>query len=60
MANHGRCKNCWWWMSGRCYMKNSKDHPYTETKEYSYCPDYTNRSKEDTTLFDWIQKRNLW
>lgn len=51
MANHGYCKNCWWWnrtgkTTGNCIM-----HSYFESMcradENSYCPDYINREKEN-------------
>lgn len=56
MANHGYCKNCWYWWHvvhtnitpfsrevGICYFQRSgKDYKH-ETFEDSYCPDYLNR-----------------
>ena len=69
--NHGYCKNCWWWeviptlcieMNGKCHMHNGDTEPYTITKENSYCPDYTNRKKEEKksgTLEDWIKEQQV-
>lgn len=58
MANHGYCKNCWWWnqigkTTGRCIMSSYAESICT-TDENSYCPDYVNREKENKT-----QKRTL-
>ena len=43
---------------GNCYMQNdSEGHNYKRTNEMDYCPDYTNRKKEEKkagTLEDWI------
>lgn len=46
MANHGYCKNCWWWnqtskKSGTCVFSQNK------ADENSYCPDYYNRKNGD-------------
>ena len=53
----GHCKNCWWWKEGYCYMYHNR------TEETSYCPDYTNRKKENKeggeTLEDWIKRKNV-
>lgn len=57
MANHGYCKNCWWYKKENkhfnCFM-------HTNTvQDNSYCPDYTNRLKEEKKfgkLEDWIDK----
>lgn len=58
MANHGYCKNCWWWWHvkftmlpplsreiGECYFQdpNGKHKTFAD----SYCPDYINRDKEN-------------
>lgn len=51
----GHCKTCWWWKEGFCYMHNNR------TKEASYCPDHTNREKENRTygtIDVWIEKNN--
>ena len=32
---------------GRCYMHNDSSHPWTDVKLTSYCPDYTNRNKQE-------------
>lgn len=64
--NHGYCKNCWWWDNkvaevfkyGKCYMHKGENEPYTPAAEDGYCPDYTNRKKEEKkcgTLEDWIK-----
>ena len=79
--NHGYCKNCWWWKmnlyiaipgtKGICYMQSRNvgidgAEILVETKESDYCPDYTNRKKEEKksgTLKEWIEtqsyKRNI-
>ena len=51
MANHGYCKNCWWWnrigkTTGHCIMWSSPD-AMNVSDEDSYCPDYINREKEN-------------
>ena len=70
MANHGRCKNCWWGPFsgkivaddgyGQCWMHNGSSHPYQEVNGCSYCPDYANRRRENRrmhqTLQDWIKE----
>ena len=70
MANHGYCKNCWWWKFykqigiskkefGKCYMHKSYDEKTLYTQEDEYCPDYVNRIKEEKRfgkLDDWIDK----
>lgn len=60
MANHGYCKNCWWWKEyypffGKCYMHKSDIEKYTITKYNDYCPDYFNRKKEKESLDDFIK-----
>lgn len=73
--NHGYCKNCWWWdvyksitipqVKGACYMQSKNiDVPgaeyIRETKATDYCPDYTNRKKEEKksgTLENWLLKQ---
>ena len=53
MANHGYCKNCWWYKDNKCWMQCKT------VQENSYCPDYTNRKKEEKKfgkLEDWIDK----
>lgn len=50
MANHGYCKNCWWWnrigkTSGHCIMHSYSSDAMNETDKNSYCPDYLNREK---------------
>ena len=45
---------------GHCYMENSDLGPFKVTREDCYCPDYTNRKKEEKksgTLEDWIKKQ---
>ena len=45
---------------GFCYTQNSELGPCKVTREDSYCPDYTNRKKEEKkngTLEDWIKKQ---
>lgn len=74
--NHGYCKNCWWWKrhlsltivqdKGICYMQSKNiDIPgaefFKETNENSYCPDYTNRKKQEKkngTLEKWIEENS--
>ena len=46
--------------SGRCWMHVGDGEMVTMTKETDYCPDYTNRKKEEKksgTLEDWIKKQ---
>lgn len=50
MANHGYCKNCWWWnrtgkATGHCIMQSFSKVVMVRTDEDSYCPDYVNREK---------------
>ena len=50
MANHGYCKNCWWWNRtgktvGHCIMQSFSKVVMVRTDEDSYCPDYINREK---------------
>lgn len=50
MANHGYCKNCWWWNRtgktvGHCIMQSFSKVVMVRTDEDSYCPDYVNREK---------------
>lgn len=50
MANHGYCKNCWWWnrtrkTAGHCIMQSFCKVAIVRTDEDSYCPDYVNREK---------------
>lgn len=51
--NHGYCKNCWWYLSGRCYMH------MTHVTERDYCPDYMNRIKEKDSLINWIFENDI-
>ena len=69
MANHGYCKNCWWFKifennktDGQCYASNdSEGRHWRKVKLNNYCPDYTNRNKEKRlgyeTLEEWIKRR---
>lgn len=68
MANHGYCKNCWWWDNilppndhqnvGICYMQTLYSDSPRETLGLDYCPDYYNRKKGDKkqTLKEWVEK----
>ena len=41
-------------------MHNGSDKPYVPTSEEGYCPDYTNRKKEEKkagTLENWLLKQ---
>lgn len=75
MSNRGYCKNCWWWKRktgsstdtniimdnlGKCYFQSMESCEHY-TIENSYCPDYSNRKKEDKkqTLDDWIFLNNI-
>ena len=43
---------------GRCWMHVGDGELWTMTHEISYCPDYTNRKKEEKrsgTLEDWVK-----
>lgn len=45
---------------GRCWMEIGDGQLWKMTHEISYCPDYTNRKKEEKesgTLEDWIKKQ---
>lgn len=54
MANHGRCRKCWWRdETGYCFMWRHN------TNDDSYCPDYKNRSKSKVSLSDWVEKVNV-
>ena len=60
MANHGYCKNCWWWnrhnkTHGNCYFHLYGSETENITEERSYCPDYHARTKGDKsqTLEEW-------
>lgn len=73
MANHGHCKNCWWYKQikntyiceGICYMQSRNigvkgAEVYHYTNDDSYCPDYLNRKqgeKIDGKLDEWILKQ---
>lgn len=50
--NHGKCKNCWWYVDGVCYMQSTPPDYRHKVKEDSYCPDYHNRKKEKTNIKD--------
>lgn len=64
MANHGYCKNCWWWQkiddNGICYMQ-PLDIGYKQTTMLSYCPDYFNRKigNKKETLEDYIKSNKI-
>lgn len=50
MANHGYCKNCWWWdragkTTGHCIMQSFSSYAMVRTDKDSYCPDYINRER---------------
>ena len=52
MANHGYCKNCWWWnrtgkTTGHCLMQSYSPDAMHKADENSYCSDYINREKEN-------------
>lgn len=53
MANHGYCKNCWWYLNNGCYMQ------MVRVTERDYCPDYTNRKNHKDNLFDWITEKKI-
>ena len=73
MANHGYCKNCWWYKqtkfsgykieSGKLIEIIGEGFCYmhsNNTTDNSYCPDYWNRikgNKTDGLLEDWIKKQ---
>lgn len=71
MANHGLCKNCWWWQQypftiavGLCFMQASdKGVLGKPALSCDYCPDYVNRKNEEKregTLRDWIRDNDLF
>lgn len=68
MANHGCCKNCWWWnrtgkTTGNCIMQSYPPDDMIVSNENSYCPDYINREKENKkqkhTLEEFCRDVNL-
>lgn len=68
MANHGYCKNCWWWNrtaknTGHCIMYSYSPDAMNVADEDSYCPDYINREKENKkqkhTLEEFCRDANL-
>lgn len=68
MANHGYCKNCWWWNrtgknTGRCLMHSYSPEAMNVADENSYCPDYVNRERNNKrgkeTLEEFCKSANL-
>lgn len=68
MANHGYCKNCWWWNRtgktiGYCIMQSCSSDAMHRADENSYCPDYVNREKHNKrskkTLEEFCRDANL-
>lgn len=51
MANHGRCRKCWWRDGIYCYM-----HKY-DTSDDNYCPNYKNRTKDKDLRDKWLKKK---
>jgi hypothetical protein len=61
MANHGYCKNCWWWNRtgktvGHCIMQSFSKVVMVRTDEDSYCPDYINREKYTKTYKETLEE----
>ena len=64
MANHGYCKNCWWWEPVKFDLKQAKNVLGVcwcwkgVTDDDAYCPDYWNRekgNKKDGSLESWVK-----
>ena len=61
MANHGYCKNCWWWnkinnTEGHCIMQSFSCMAMVRTDENSYCPDYINREKHTKKYMETLEE----
>lgn len=72
MANHGYCRNCWWWQItdyqgvnmrnkfvGICWFTSLYPSNLSKLYEDSYCPDYVNRASEEKQgkrLMDFVVK----
>lgn len=53
---HGYCKSCWWNKDSVCYMQSNPDSGFiVQVKDDSYCPDYTNRTKEKRKIDDFLK-----
>lgn len=63
MANHGYCKNCWWWKQrtnvGVCWFVSNYPSHIHKTSPDSYCPDYLSRKSEEKRgvyLLEFLEK----